>query len=174
MTPEEAEHARWLAELKRRDAERAHDRNDQIRKQHSEAAVSSGQTALRTAVLVNGGAAAASLAFVGGLVSQGRLSIDHIAPVANSLAWFAWGVFFAVAGMGAAYLANYTGSTLTDTYKRTWEYPYFEKGPRTPRWELFNTWSQGMALFMGLASIAFFIVGVITVKLAIAALGTPT
>jgi len=57
------------------EARRAHDRARDFELSTNEAAINSGQLAIRTAVLINGGAAVAVLAFLGGLAGQGIISV---------------------------------------------------------------------------------------------------
>jgi hypothetical protein len=70
------------------------------------ASVSSGAEAVKTALLINGGAAIAVLAFIGGIASQGRISTSDINDVAGGLSWFGYGVLSAAVTMGLAYLTN--------------------------------------------------------------------
>ncbi len=104
--------ARWREEIRRRDAERAHDRSDAFLDQLNEAAISAGTVTLRTAVLVNGGAAVAVLAFVGNLLNGNTVPEGGLGAITRSLTWFAAGVACAVAGMGLGYLTNYAAGAL--------------------------------------------------------------
>lgn len=99
------EKQKWEEELKRRPAERQHDRMTEFEKQTNEAAISSGQLALRTAVLINGGAAVSVLAFLGSLAKD-KLSDSTLSGVAGPLLWFASGVAVAAAGLGLALLCQ--------------------------------------------------------------------
>ena len=75
-------------ELNREDAHRAHDKQDAMVEYINKGAMDSAVAALRAFILINGGAAAAVLAFVGGLVGQGKLKVDeHFAQISFSLAW---------------------------------------------------------------------------------------
>ena len=60
------------------EARRAHDRARDFELSTNEAAINSGQLAIRTAVLINGGAAVAVLAFLGGLAGQGIISVRDL------------------------------------------------------------------------------------------------
>jgi hypothetical protein len=77
MTDQEqqAEYAQWRAEWLRREAERIHDATNEGTQRSSEAAIAMAQLALRTSVLINGGAAIAMLAFIGGLVGRETITI---------------------------------------------------------------------------------------------------
>lgn len=62
--------------------------------------------ALKSALLINGGAAVAVLGFVASIYGSGVSSELLLAAVAIALMYFAWGVFSAVAAMCFAYLTN--------------------------------------------------------------------
>jgi hypothetical protein len=77
-------------------------------KLNHQASVTSGAAAIRTVLLINGGAAGAILAFIGGMASQGRISVVDINNIANGLTSFGFGVFTAALAMALGYLANRT------------------------------------------------------------------
>src|SRR4051794_8574050 len=106
LTPSEFDRLKWEREIEIRPAERAHDAHKETIQATDQAAIQTGQLTLRTAVLINGGAAAAILAFIGGLVSQGRVPVEQTSDVARGISWFAYGVAAAVTGMGLGYLTN--------------------------------------------------------------------
>ena len=64
--PAPYDHQKWLHEMTRQDAQRAHDQLAQFAQSVNEAAVKGGDAALRAALLINGGAAVSVLAFIGG------------------------------------------------------------------------------------------------------------
>jgi hypothetical protein len=101
------EYQKWLHELKREDAQRAHDRIDEFGKAINIAAIENANLALRYVLLINGGAAVAVLGFIGALVGRVALSgviLPKIADAASSLTWFGAGVAAAALAMGFAYL----------------------------------------------------------------------
>jgi hypothetical protein len=63
----------------RREAEREHDRLQRFEDSTNEATINTANLALRTAMLVNGGAAVTVLAFIGGLISKGGLTLKQLA-----------------------------------------------------------------------------------------------
>jgi hypothetical protein len=83
-------------EMIRQDFRRAEDKLHERQLKVSEAAIQSGQVAIRTAALVDGGACVAVLAFLGGLVGQDRIELGQINIVAGSLMWFVYGIAAAV------------------------------------------------------------------------------
>jgi hypothetical protein len=68
-----------------------------------------GQSALKSAILINGGAAVALLAFLGHLVTQERPDVSLI-PFATSLRLFVIGVLCASIACGTTYLSQYAYS----------------------------------------------------------------
>ena len=94
------EHQQWLHEQNMRAAERAHDGATDFAAKTNTAAIEAAYLALRTAMLINGGAAISVLAFIGGLASRGGISLQAITQTAGTLIWFAAGVALATLSMG--------------------------------------------------------------------------
>jgi hypothetical protein len=81
------------------------------------AAIDGASAVFRTLVLINGGAAVSVLAFVGGLISQGELSLGaQAAGVTRALLLFALGVLASALGVAFAYFTNLAvaGHALSD------------------------------------------------------------
>jgi hypothetical protein len=74
--PTPHEYEKWVCEQVRAEARRAHDRFAELHLALSESAINSSELTLRTAVLINGGAAISVLAFTSGLAAQGRIGIS--------------------------------------------------------------------------------------------------
>ena len=74
QNPVDADHAKWLLEMQREDAHRAHDEAKNFYQQVNEYTIKAGENALRAFLLINGGAAVSVLAFIGGL-GTGRSSL---------------------------------------------------------------------------------------------------
>jgi hypothetical protein len=125
---------------------------------------------MRTAVLINGGAAVSVLAFIGHFVTQGR-SIAQIADVASSLISFAWGVVAAGVAMGFTYFSAYSGTKSLSDHATKWQHPYVSPGRRTHLWEFASTTFTICAIAAGLASLALFIYGMFDVRDSIIRLG---
>jgi hypothetical protein len=82
-----------MDDINRQDALRVHDRSRRVSEATDEATIKAGEVAIRTVMLINGGAAVSVLAFIGALVRQdGGLTIKQVAGVSNSLLWFGGGV----------------------------------------------------------------------------------
>jgi hypothetical protein len=76
--PPPLEHLQWQHDLARQDAHRAHDNHTKFWTDVNEAAIKSSDTALRMAMLINGGAAVSVLAFIGGLVARDRIAMADL------------------------------------------------------------------------------------------------
>lgn len=111
----------------RNDAERAHDKNTEFFHHVNKAAIDASYIALRTAVLINGGAAVAVLAFLGSLASSDKVQFGQISQMASSLKLFAWGVASAAFAMVTAYLTNYFITCRIVSQEQTFSYPYLRK-----------------------------------------------
>lgn len=115
-----------------------------------EAVIEAGQSALKAATIINGGAAAAVLAFIGSAMKPGALA-DQIAVVSPlGSAWFCFMLGLGVAGTasGFRYLsqAGFAQSAALDT-----------KGGQ--RWGWFGTAFQIGSVILGIAAFAAFFVG---------------
>jgi hypothetical protein len=160
-TKEQTELHKLLHEENTQVARQAHDRSEAFARQINEAAINAANLALRMTVLINGAAAVALLTFVGGLPAEQKRA------VAATLAWFAWGVAAAVAGLGCAYFTNH-GLAVQERSK-TWidKPPYLIAGPNTRRWRHFVLLFRSLAIVVGAASLILFIVGMLSVRAAL-------
>lgn len=68
--------------------------------------ISCGQAALKSAMLINGGAAAALLAFIGNIWEKG-IKPEAVGSLTNGIAFFTFGVLVAALGTGGSYFTNY-------------------------------------------------------------------
>ena len=116
-------------DLDRKAAERAHENLTEFTRQNYEAAFKSGQLALRTVVLVNGGAAVAVLFFLSAIAS--KVSVAQISIVAASLIWFVAGITCGLIALTCAYLTNLYDANVGTSLSQTWEYPYNRPGRYT-------------------------------------------
>jgi hypothetical protein len=152
----------------REDAQRAHDQQDALIEYLNKGAMDSATAACRSSILINGGAAAAVLAFVGGLVSQGRIRTDtHFTDVTRSLVWFAFGVAVAATAMGFAYLTNASAASAASSHQRTLDRPYVVATKTTERWDWARLVSQILTVALALGSIVLFVSGMLSVRAAI-------
>jgi len=153
-----------MDDTNRQDAIREHDRSREYQKATDEAVIKGGELAIRTVMLINGGAAVAVLAFIGALVREGGVSVKQIAGVSTSLLWFGGGVAAAAWALGLAYCANYCYGREAGSKKFNWQHPYVVDGVTTPSW---RKWAWGFhagAAAWGVLALVAFIVGMIGVR----------
>ena len=156
-----------MDDINRQDAIRVHDRSRAYMELTDEAVIKGGEVAVRTAMLINGGAAVAVLAFVGALVREDGVSVKQIAGISSSLLWFGGGVAAAAWALALSYFTNYCHGRLENSKLRTWQHPYIENGDRTPFWERWSFWFHVGAIVWGVLALVAFIVGMIDVRNAI-------
>jgi hypothetical protein len=156
-----------LLEMKRQDAQRAFDRWDSQFDILNDAAVKIADSALRAAMLINGGAAVSVLAFIGGIAAKDLITVSQLSQVASSLVLFAFGVAAAVVGMGLSYMTHFFGAGRIGSFKRQFEFPYLVEGPTTKRYVRTLAVTHSLAFVSGIASIGFFIAGIYAIRDAI-------
>jgi hypothetical protein len=166
--PLESEHAKRIYDLNREHGTREHDRIVNFATDANKAALDSGHLALRTAVLVNGGAAVAVLAFIGGLVGQGRVALGpQLNALTFALVWFAVGVASATLALGFVYFTSISTVREANTLEKRWEHPYVVATEVSKRWRQAGNASRAAAVILGLASGVLFIVGILAIRSAV-------
>lgn len=85
---------------------REYDAENQKQIEMFRATITSGQAALKSAILINGGASVALLAFIGNIWTKGTLQ-EAVDSLTLSIGLFAGGVLAAAIASGNAYLAQY-------------------------------------------------------------------
>jgi hypothetical protein len=148
-------------------AERSHDELGSFIERSGDAAIKSGQLAIRTVTLINGGAVIAVLGFISALASKDSERIAQIVPVATRLLWFSGGVAMAAAAAGFAYLTNYAATGVASRLQRTWNHPFVEVTVASKRWRWFATVCQWVAVLTAILSLCFFVIGTVNVEDAI-------
>ena len=144
-------------------AERSHDELGSFIERSGDAAIKSGQLAIRTVTLINGGAVIAVLGFISALASKDSERIAQIVPVATSLLWFSGGVAMAAAAAGFAYLTNYAATGVASRLN----HPFVEVTVASKRWRWFATVCQWVAVLTAILSLSFFVIGTVNVEDAI-------
>jgi protein-S-isoprenylcysteine O-methyltransferase Ste14 len=159
------DYARWKFEQDRQLAERYHDKETDFARGSSQAAVENANIALRTLVLINGGAAVAVLAFLGGIdeTKTSELLDDLTLPVV----WFAWGVALAALGIGLAYLTNFCITNSIWDRKHNYVHPYVVETPKSQSWSRWATFFQVLAMIAALGSLGCFLTGIYSVRAAL-------
>ena len=175
MVETNPEHERWKYEQNMRAAERTHDKNDTDWFQANEGAMAIGNIALRTAVLINGGAAIAALSFISSLVNSKAISLGpQLSRITESLTWFALGVAIATIAMGFGYLVNYSNSGVVSRQDKTYVAPYLVETSKSKRWRTSSKVFTLLAIGAAAVSIGFFIYGMFDIKNAVTMLQPPT
>jgi hypothetical protein len=163
-----------MNEINREDALRVHDRSRRYSEAINEAVVKAGDVAIRTAMLINGGAAVSVLAFIGALVRQDGVTVKQVADVSGSLLWFGGGVAAAVFALALSYFTNYCYVGAETSKIFTFEHPYIIDGANTRRWLRLGYAFHLGAIVWGMGSLAAFVVGMIDVHNAIVRAGRLT
>jgi Kef-type K+ transport system membrane component KefB len=169
LTPEQK--AQYLYELKRREAERRHDQFESSLARSNDWATKTSEVAIRSALLINGGAAVSVLAFIGGLVGQGKVTVKQLGEVSGSLLWFASGVALAVAALAFAYVTHYAHGSLIQSRVRTWDHPYSQDTSQTRTWSRVSSAVHVAAVVVASMALGAFILGMMDVRAAIVRLG---
>jgi len=166
--PTPQEHEKWVYEQVRDEKRRAHDRFAEFHLALSESAIKSSELTLRTAVIINGGAAISVLAFI---AAQGRIGVSQLGGIADCLILFALGVASATAGMCFSYLTHYFTFAGQESNKLSGEPPFVQSGPTTKWWKLSARVVYDLAILACLASLILFVMGMFDVKDAITGTG---
>lgn len=166
------EYHKMLEDNKRQDAQREHDMVREHAIKINEAAATSANQALRTALLINGGAAVSMLAFIGGLVSNGKVPVgSQLASIAAPLIWFAVGVAFAGLATAFAYFTNYSNVGAANSMLRIWEHPWHKETTASKRWMKSYYISLVVSVLAGFVSLGLFVFGMVSVWNAVLSLG---
>jgi cation transport ATPase len=162
------DYVRWKFEQDRRLAERHHDKETDFASRSNQVAVENANIALRTLVLINGGAAVAVLAFLGGIVQTNTAELlDDLDDLTLPVVWFAWGVALAALGISLAYLTNYCITSSIWDRKHIYEPPYVVETPKSQSWSRWAIFFQVLAMIVALASLGCFLTGMYSVRAAL-------
>jgi hypothetical protein len=174
LPPQQAlEHQRWQHEQNIRAAERAHDAVTDFASKTNTAAIEGAYLALRTAMLINGGAAISVLAFIGGLASRDKVSLQAITQTAGTLIWFASGVAVATLSMGLAYFTNLCIAQAASVRERTFQHPYLQETAKSRFYNGAAEVFRWLAVIGAVGSLVLFICGMLAVKCAVGLLAKP-
>jgi hypothetical protein len=155
----QVEEGKWKHELKRDDAKRAHDVSNEFHTYTNKASIESANLALRTLIVINGGAAVAVLTFLGGVASKDKIDFSKVGAVADTIKYFTIGVACALAAMALSYLTNYFMAAVEGTKKKIWEHPYLEHTRRSKRMRKLNIAFHAAAFGTALVSLVLFMIG---------------
>ncbi|MBX3493648.1 MAG: hypothetical protein KF899_11855 [Parvibaculum sp.] len=133
------------------------------------ASVESGNLALRSLLLLNGGASIALLGFLASIFSsdtQQHANSEVLVAFLGALGKFAWGAALAVLAASLGYLTNSAyARSLMDRPKK-WEWPYIEQTDSSKRTWSHGVWLNRLTIAACLGSLALFIWGCVEVGFA--------
>jgi magnesium-transporting ATPase (P-type) len=153
------EEAKWKAEKIREEAHRAHDNSLAFHTYVNQATIESANIALKTLIVINGGAAIAILTFLGGVASKDKINLANVTPVAMTIRYFAIGVGLTLAAMAFSYLTNYFMAGIERGRLKTYTHPYVADGPDTPRQRWWNRLFHILSFGCAFASLILFGIG---------------
>ena len=158
-------HLRWLREATAKDAAQNHLAAVQ---RAEDLGLNLGQGGVKLLVLVNGGAAAAALAFVGSLATKDPgINLRDLIPLANTLIWFAWGVGLAVCAFMMGHLASYFLILNLSYFQHQEESPWIVETRKSRIWLGIALCSHTLAVLVAVCSLACFISGIFAIRDAI-------
>jgi hypothetical protein len=158
-------HLQWDPKITQEKAAQAH--CEKIERVNDQGA-NLGQSALKLLVLMNGGAAAIALTFIGTLVPKmGEQGLPKIVAVANTLQWFGWGVGLAGFALTCGYLANQFFLVSLNSFQIIEREPWIVESKRSLMWFSFSLLSHAAGAIVGFISLAFFVSGVFALRAAI-------
>lgn len=155
------EHQRWEYEQNRSIAEREHDQQEESFRHMNETAISASHIALRTLLLINGGAAISLLSF------DGRLPSAQAKAVAATLLWFALGVVATTFAMALTYFTHLSMAGWLASKMRSYNPPFVTDGPKTSQWARRKWVCHTLAAMAALTSLALFVIGMFAVRAAL-------
>src|ERR1043166_5554230 len=147
-----------IQEMQKEDAIREHERARQLAVDANKAAIDSGVVAIRTVILINGGASVAMLGFIGGMVGQGRVSMSQLNVLASTLVWFAAGVAVGTMALGFVYLTNYAVSCHAMSLEHKWAHPYVRDGVLSRKWKKVSVFLRICAIVEAAAALGLFVI----------------
>jgi hypothetical protein len=163
----------WAREHNIRMAERAYDELATLRRHVEEATIQSGAAAIRSALLVNGGAVVVILGFLGAVSANAKLDdLSRVAEVTSTLQWFGWGTVCAMFALVFVYLTNSCHATIAALYDTNYKHPYIHENEKTRSRRRCGIAFNASAFIFGLSSLVFFIYGIYDVQYSVTRLLT--
>ncbi|MBJ2153876.1 hypothetical protein [Paracoccus sp. IB05] len=157
-----------LEGLNRQHALRAHQVHYSYLDKGNEAAISSGQAAVKNLFLMHGGALIAMLTFTSGILTNNASTVRADSLV-DPMMRFAFGLALAAAASAGTYLTNYCYLAGAHNQTLVWNHPYLEKGRASKVWEGFGVALHVATVSLAFASLILFVCGFLGVKEALVA-----
>lgn len=157
-----------LEELHLQHAMRAHQVHYSYLEKGNEAAISSGQAAVKNLFLMHGGALVAMLAFTSGILNN-NTSVVQPDSLVDPMIRFAIGLACAAAASAGTYLTNYCYLAGAQNQTLVWQHPYIEKGRVSKLWEGTGVTFHVATVLLAVVSLVLFVCGFWGVKDALSA-----
>ncbi len=169
------ENRKWAIEQNRSYAEREHDKVIDYTNRMNEAAINNANFALRTLVIINGGAAIAILAFLGSLVSANATEyVNKLPALVGPLMWFVWGTALAAVAAALAYFTNFSMASSSALMDHIWEHPWTKENKDSELWSTFSVYFHFATVIAAVLSLGFFLYGMNEISNSIAELAKKT
>ncbi|MDO8288768.1 MAG: hypothetical protein Q7T44_06070 [Parvibaculum sp.] len=133
------------------------------------ASIESANLALKSLLLLNGGACIALLGFLASVFSSDAQYADKVSalqPFISALIKFTWGAAFAVLATAVAYFVNSYYARGLMAYDKSFEWPYVKSNDQADReWRIGSRLNLA-AVLVAAVSMGMFVWGIISVSLA--------
>ncbi|GAB5507475.1 MAG: hypothetical protein Rhirs2KO_26380 [Rhizobiaceae bacterium] len=155
-----------MANMEHEDALRAYAREDEMHTDLLRASLDSAKEAIRSMLVLNGGASIALLGFLAATFSEEFTPNEAqlYSAILESLAFFAGGSFAAVLTAGLAYIVNSLYAGASARKKRIWVWPYLEKTKASQRCWFWGQALNWVAVVTGGASLIAFVCGLLSMR----------
>ncbi|KYK44901.1 hypothetical protein A1D31_11835 [Bradyrhizobium liaoningense] len=160
-------------ELRVKAAERAHDDETAFGKGANEAAVKSGEEAIKAIILINGGSSVAMLAFIGTMASKEIVSPAQLGQISAPLICFAGGLIAAMIAIAASYFTNLMIAGSSNRKQREYEHPFLRPTTSSRRHYFAGEVFRYIAVGAVASSIGCFSWGVVKAQSAFSVISQP-
>ncbi|MEJ8573459.1 hypothetical protein [Microbaculum marinum] len=159
-TAEAVDGAAGRSDLDLRLAEKAHDKHFSFVLHMNQSVLDTALNALKSAALINGGAAVATLAFLGALANR-KVGLGNGSENALFVLFlFSGGVLSAAVGSGAAYLTQYFYGAASNGALLIWDHPYIKKKECSGAYNYLGKSFHVLAVFLTISCYILFAYGV--------------
>jgi hypothetical protein len=153
---------------------RAHEQANNIRAYLDRAAIDAANAAVKSLLLINGGAVVALLGFIAALAGPTPEARSSIASLASPLMWFGGGVGVAVFAGLCAYLVHFCYASASLSQDQGWKHPYVTENKASKAWLIVGRVFHILGVLAAVAALSLFATGVIGVRDSIDAFATAT
>lgn len=158
------------AELEQKCAEKYHERDWRLLESIYQTTISSANNALRTLVIIHGGAVIALLAFIGNVMSSEKYDNSSIVLFSDPLLYFCLGIAAVILSMAFAYFTSYCLGTSIAERNHQYQYPYVVHTKKSKNWHVASAIAEVFAVMLGFVSLGLFVYGMVEARDALRAL----